>query len=73
MRKHVDDLGAAAYLRMLGFNVVGRRGRNFYFEFDESEEKEFNKLCFEYLNSSFHQFDAYLMSLKKMKEHMPED
>lgn len=73
MRKAVNDLGIAAYVRMHGFKVIGRKGKSIYFEFNISEQEEFDRLCFEYLSSPFHTFDAALFSLKKLNEYLPAE
>tara|TARA_Y100000034_G_scaffold3535_1_gene4270 strand:- start:1469 stop:1711 length:243 start_codon:yes stop_codon:yes gene_type:complete len=73
IHKHITDLGIAAYLVMHGYDVVGKRGKAIYFaiENDPEELEKFEKLTMEYLSSSFHRFDACLMSLKKTPEYMP--
>lgn len=72
MKKAVSDLGAGAYLLMHGHKVVGRRGKDFIFEVNESEETEFEQRKLEYLSSEFHRFDSYIMSLKKIGEFNPQ-
>jgi regulator of sigma D len=72
-RKAVTDLGVASYARMNGFKVVGRKGKNIYFELNSKELEEFDKVCFEYLSSPFHTFDSTLFTLKKMPEYLPEE
>lgn len=69
--KHVTDLGAAAYILMHQFKVIGKQGQAVYFEMDESEVGEFERLEFEYLSSEFHRFDSCLMSLKKLRIFNP--
>ena len=71
MKKIVTDLGAGAYLLMHGHKVVGRKGKEFIFEVNESEENEFEERKLEYLSSEFHRFDSYIMSLKKIGEYYP--
>lgn len=66
----VTDLGAAAYILMHKYKVVGRRGKAIYFEADD--ETKFNELSLEYLTSDFHRFDSCLMSLKKISEYISE-
>ena len=66
IRKVIDDLGAAAYLMMMGWKVIGKKDKAFVFEVEESSETDFTETHLEYLNSDFHRFDASLMSLKKM-------
>lgn len=72
--KAVADLGIGAYLMLHGYKVVGRKGKNFYFEVAKEEEdnKTFNKLQIDYLGSTLHQFDSYLMALKKVSEYLPD-
>lgn len=72
VRKNIDDLGVAAYLRMHGYKVIGRKGKSVYFEIDETESDEFNRRSFDYVNSPFHEFDSHIMSLKKIREYLPE-
>lgn len=69
--KPVADLGAAAYLQMHGFRVGGRKGRIVYFEINDQDTNEFDKLNFEYLSTAYHQFDSCLMLLKKVGEYSP--
>jgi len=71
MKKIVTDLGAGAYLLMHGHKVVGRKGKEFIFEVNESEGNEFEQRKLEYLSSEFHRFDSYIMSLKKIGEYYP--
>ena len=72
IHKHLTDLGAAAYIMMHKFKVVGKNGKAIYFEVgSEKESKEFEDLAMEYLTSEFHRFDACLMSLKKIGEYLP--
>jgi len=66
IRKSTEDLGAAAYLRMHGFKVVGRKGKTFYFEIMREEEDAFNEAIFDYPNSPYHDFDTHIMALKKL-------
>ena len=72
MRKSVSDLGVAAYLRMHGFKVIGRKNKTIWFEIKEDESSDFERLSFEYVNGPYHDFDANLMLLKKMNEYLPE-
>jgi hypothetical protein len=62
----VKDLGMAAYLKMIGFKLSARRGREFDFVVRESEQDEFNSKKVEYLNSQFSAFDSEIMNLKKL-------
>lgn len=71
--KAVADLGIGAYLMLHGYKVVGRKGKNFYFEVvKEEDNKAFNRLQIDYLGSTLHQFDSYLMALKKVSEYLPD-
>jgi len=69
--RYVTDLGAAAYLLMHKFKVVGRKSRSIYFDVDENSLDEFDKTYFEYISSNYHRFDSCLMSLKKVSEYIP--
>jgi hypothetical protein len=71
--KFVTDLGAAAYIMMHKYKVIGKRGKSIYFEVDEEEEDMFDNLNLEYLSSEYHRFDSCLMSLKKIGEYMPKE
>lgn len=62
----VKDLGMAAFMKMKGYKLLKRRGREFDFEICESEQEEFEKAQIEYVNSSFAEFDSQLMNLKKL-------
>ena len=73
IRKSTEDMGAAAYLRMHGFKIVGRKGKTFYFEMLREEEEAFNEATFEYPNSPYHEFDANIMALKKLPHFIPSD
>lgn len=68
MKKSVSDLGIGAYLMMHGYKVMGRKGKNVVFEINEKDSEEFEKLTMDYLQSPFHQFDHYIMILKKVYE-----
>lgn len=69
-RKSVSDLGAAAYILMHDFKVIGRRGKDIYFQLDEEHTaQQFDQLTLDYLSSEFHRFDACIMSLKKIGEY----
>lgn len=70
LRKASDDLGEAAYVRMKGFKCVGRKGRTFYFDVTQEELETFESLNLEYINSPYHDFDACIMSLKKVSERL---
>ena len=71
--KFVTDLGAAAYIMMHKYKVMGKRGKAIYFEVDEKEQDEFDQRTMEYLSSEYHRFDSCLMSLKKIGEYMPKE
>jgi len=62
----IEDLGAAAYLLMHGYQFSGKEGRKIYFEVEKSGVDELKRRKNEYLTSEFHRFDSCLMSLKKM-------
>lgn len=67
--KFVTDLGAAAFLLMHKFKLIGKKGRAFYFECNSREdESQFDDLNLQYASSVFHEFDSKLMSLKKIGE-----
>lgn len=67
--KFVTDLGAAAFLLMHKFKLIGKKGRAFYFDINsKDEEKQFDELNLQYTSSTFHDFDSKLMSLKKIGE-----
>jgi hypothetical protein len=70
--RFVTDLGAAAYIMMHQYKIVGKRGRAFYFEIDEETSEKFDELSIEYLSSEFHKFDSCLMSLKKINEYVSD-
>jgi hypothetical protein len=72
VQKDVSDLGAGAYLLMLGYKVIGRKGKSIIFEVEETGSREFEQNTLEYLSSDFHRFDSCLMSLKKINEYMPD-
>jgi len=69
--RHVSDLGAAAYVLMNKYKVVGKRGQAIYFEINEEDLDSFESLKLEYLSSEFHRFDSCLMSLKKIGDWTP--
>jgi hypothetical protein len=67
--KFVTDLGAAAFLLMHKFKLLGKKGRSFYFDIHtEDEERQFDETNLQYTASEFHDFDSKLMSLKKIGE-----
>lgn len=59
----ITDLGAAAYILMHKYKVIGRRGKAIYFEVEEEITEKFDGLALEYISSDFHRFDSCLMSL----------
>lgn len=72
IQKFITDLGAAAYLMMHKYRVVGKRGKSIYFEVtDAPDAGKFDELYREYLTGEFHRFDACIMSLKKMGDFDP--
>lgn len=73
LHKFVNDLGAAAYIMMHKYKVIGKKGKSICFEIDNKETEEFDKLYRDYLNSEFHRFDSCLMSLKKIGEITTDD
>lgn len=70
-QKCVSDLGAAAYILMHDYKVIGRRGKEIYFLVDDDEHTaaKFDELTLDYLSSEFHRFDSCIMSLKKIGEY----
>lgn len=70
-QKSVSDLGAAAYILMHDFKVIGRRGKDIFFltNEDTNTAEKFDQLTLDYLSSEFHRFDACIMSLKKIGEY----
>jgi len=62
----VKDLGMAAFLKMKGYELLCRRGREFDFSIKESEQEEFSSAQVEYVNSAFAEFDSQIMNLKKL-------
>jgi len=65
--RYVTDLGAAAFLLMHKFKLVGKKGRAFYFEIhSKEEESQFDDTNLQYTASEFLDFDSKLMSLKKI-------
>jgi len=65
--KYVTDLGAAAFLLMHKFRLIGKKGRSFYFDIhNEEEDHQFDDTNLQYTASEFHDFDSKLMSLKKI-------
>ncbi len=70
LRKMVPELGEAAFVKMKGFKCVGRKGRNFFFDVFKEDEEKFDDLNLEYINSPYHDFDACIMSLKKVADRL---
>lgn len=65
--KFVTDLGAAAFILMHKFKLLGKKGRSFYFDIHTPEEDtQFDEMNLQYASSPFHDFDSKLMSLKKI-------
>lgn len=61
------DLGCAAYLLLHRFRLAGKKGRCFYFETNsDEEENQFREMIYQYSSCEFHDFDAKLMSIKKI-------
>ncbi|MCK9459690.1 MAG: hypothetical protein M0R80_08630 [Proteobacteria bacterium] len=74
VRKEIEDLGAGAYLLMLGYKVIGKRDKStFVFQVPLEDERNFEDDQMAYLNSDFHRFDACLMSLKKIHNFLPRE
>lgn len=70
--KFVNDLGAAAYILMHKYKVLGKKNKSIYFEVDGDSKEKFDDLALEYISSDFHRFDSCLMSLKKIGEYISE-
>lgn len=70
--RYVTDLGAAAYILMHKYRVVGKKGKAIYFEVDQNSSDKFDEIALEYISSDFHRFDSCLMSLKKITEYVSE-
>lgn len=81
IHKIISDLGASAYILMtecrkkpeerLNFRVVGKRGKNVYFEHPAGLDNEFKRLTNKYFTSQFQDYDARLQGLKKIGDFMP--
>lgn len=69
--RFVTDLGAAAYILMHKYKVVGKKGKAIYFEVEESEDR-FDEIALDYISSDYHRFDSCLMSLKKIGEYISD-
>jgi hypothetical protein len=70
--RYITDLGAAAYILMHKYRVVGKKGKAIYFEVDQNSSDKFDEIALEYISSDFHRFDSCLMSLKKIAEYVSE-
>lgn len=70
--RYVTDLGAAAYILMHKYRVVGKKGKAIYFEVEQISSDKFDEIALEYISSDFHRFDSCLMSLKKITEYVSE-
>lgn len=70
--RFVTDLGAAAFILMHKYKVLGKKGKAIYFEVEGEDKDRFDELALEYLSSDFHRFDSCLMSLKKIGEYINE-
>jgi len=70
--RFVTDLGAAAFILMHKYKVLGKKGKAIYFEVEGDDSARFDELALEYLSSDFHRFDSCLMSLKKIGEYISE-
>lgn len=71
MIKEIEDVGVAAYLRLHGFKVIGKRGRAYYFSVKPDEEVSFNEAMFDFPNSPYHDYDSHLIALKKLPNYLP--
>lgn len=71
-RRFVTDLGAAAYILMHKYKVMGKKGKAIYFEVEDESAEKFDELALEYISSDYHKFDSCLMSLKKIGEYISE-
>ena len=72
--RSVSDLGAAAYILMHKYKVLGKKNKSIYFEVENNQESrnKFDDLSLDYISSDFHKFDSCLMSLKKIGEYISE-
>lgn len=71
--RFLTDLGAAAYILMHKYKLLGRKGKAFYFEI-EADENKFDKLHLEYVkkNNVYKEFDSCLMAIKQMGEYLSD-
>lgn len=68
INKSVSDLGIAAYILMQGYDFLGKKDKDFYFEIEDSDERKFDEIKINYLVSEFHYFDHCLMGIKKLED-----
>lgn len=68
INKSVSDLGVAAYILMQGYDFLGKKDKDFYFEIEDSDERKFDEIKINYLVSEFHYFDHCLMGIKKLED-----
>ncbi len=66
VRKQVKDLGMAAFVKLHGFDLYKREGKQFVFVIDPSQDEEFEKTKVDYINGPFHKFDSEIMALKSL-------
>ena len=79
IHKVVTDLGIAAYLlmlecdkdRKLDLKIIGKRGKNVYFQHPVDKGNEFKRRSYLYLSSQFQNYDSSLVGLKKIDEYIP--
>lgn len=69
-QRYVTDLGAAAYILMHKYKVLGKKGKAIYFDVEDEITEKFDELSLEYISSDFHRFDSCLMSLKKINDYV---
>jgi hypothetical protein len=60
------DLGLSAFIKMSGYQLKAKKGKDFEFYVKESEQEQFEQCKIEYVNSAFAEFDSELMLLKKI-------
>lgn len=68
----VEDLGVAAYLCLHGYKFDHKKGKQFIFVCEDTFDA-FSRKKFDYITSQLHDFDAKLMSLKKLGEYCPRN
>lgn len=80
IHKVISDLGAAAYVMLnehrdkihrLNARVIGKRGKDVYFEHPEENGEKLIKLSWSYCKGQFQKYDAALQTLKRNGEYMP--